>query len=128
MSNNIELQQIHIPLSPDKKEFWEALERDMQIIKPFVFDVLSQLAPREERIVKMRTGLSGKPPMAFKDIGTDFGVTGQRIRQIYWRAMDRLRTRLEIKITDFAAKISICFSPDGCLFELAKEFQKELLE
>lgn len=67
---------------------------------------LSELEPRERRIVVARFGFDGKPPRTFRELGTQMGVCKERIRQIQGRAMDKLRelaaeARLERTVGDW---------------------------
>ena len=52
---------------------------------------LKTLPEREERVIVMRYGLDGHAGMTRKAIGKEFGVSGERIRQIEAKAMRRLR-------------------------------------
>ena len=67
---------------------------------------LSELEPRERRIVVARFGFDGKPPRTFRELGSQMGVCKERIRQIQGRAMDKLRelaaeARLERTVGDW---------------------------
>ncbi len=67
---------------------------------------LSELEPRERRILVARFGFDGKPPRTFRELGTQMGVCKERIRQIQGRAMDKLRelaaeARLERTVGDW---------------------------
>ncbi len=53
---------------------------------------LSELEPRERKIVVARFGFDGKPPRTFRELGSQMGVCKERIRQIQGRAMEKLRT------------------------------------
>ncbi len=53
--------------------------------------VLSELTPREERIVRMRFGLGGTPEHTLEEVGKLFGVTRERIRQIEAKALRKLQ-------------------------------------
>jgi RNA polymerase primary sigma factor len=54
--------------------------------------VLASLSPREERVLKSRFGIDGKPAQTLKTIGEQFGVSKERIRQIEKKAIHRLRS------------------------------------
>ena len=56
-----------------------------------LMNVLSSLEEREAQVITMRFGLNGKAPMTLEAIGSDFGVTRERIRQIETKAMRKLR-------------------------------------
>jgi RNA polymerase primary sigma factor len=53
--------------------------------------VLSELTPREERILRMRFGVGTSAEHTLEEVGRQFGVTRERIRQIEARALDKLR-------------------------------------
>jgi RNA polymerase primary sigma factor len=53
--------------------------------------VLSTLAPREERVLKMRFGIGEHGNHTLEEVGQDFEVTRERIRQIEAKALRKLR-------------------------------------
>ena len=53
--------------------------------------VLSTLAPREERVLKMRFGIGERANHTLEEVGHDFEVTRERIRQIEAKALRKLR-------------------------------------
>jgi len=54
-------------------------------------DVLSTLTPREEKVLKMRFGIDEKKDHTLEEVGQDFDVTRERIRQIEAKALRKLR-------------------------------------
>jgi RNA polymerase primary sigma factor len=52
---------------------------------------LAQLSPREERILRMRFGIGEKRDCTLEEVGRDFKVTRERIRQIEAKALAKLR-------------------------------------
>lgn len=60
-------------------------------------DLLSILDPRETKIIHARFGLNGKRPMNLEEIGRDFGLTRERIRQLQNKALDKMRRALHRK-------------------------------
>jgi RNA polymerase primary sigma factor len=52
---------------------------------------LSQLSPREERVIRMRFGLGTSRDHTLEEVGQTFGVTRERIRQIEAKALRKLR-------------------------------------
>ena len=60
-------------------------------LKEMTEQVLNTLTPREERIIKMRFGLEDGTEHTLEEVGQNFGVTRQRIRQIEAKALRKLR-------------------------------------
>jgi RNA polymerase sigma factor (sigma-70 family) len=56
--------------------------------------VLSRLTPREQRILKMRHGIGVQDEMTLEQVGREFSLTRERIRQIEAQAKKKLRTGL----------------------------------
>jgi RNA polymerase primary sigma factor len=53
--------------------------------------VLTELAEREQRIIQLRFGLSDGHPRTLEEVGREFGVTRERIRQIESKTLAKLR-------------------------------------
>ena len=53
--------------------------------------VLSTLTPREEKVLRMRFGIGEKADHTLEEVGQDFLVTRERIRQIEAKALRKLR-------------------------------------
>jgi len=53
--------------------------------------VLSTLSPREEKVIRMRFGIGEKSDHTLEEVGQDFEVTRERIRQIEAKALRKLR-------------------------------------
>ena len=62
-----------------------------QLLKEQVREVLSSLSDREQKIIKMRFGLDGTKSHTLEEVGLEFAVTRERIRQIESSALRRLR-------------------------------------
>jgi RNA polymerase primary sigma factor len=56
-----------------------------------VNNVLHSLTPREERVLRMRFGIGEKSDHTLEEVGQDFEVTRERIRQIEAKALRKLR-------------------------------------
>ncbi|PLX93418.1 MAG: RNA polymerase sigma factor RpoD [Desulfuromonas sp.] len=54
-------------------------------------EVLSTLSPREEKVLRMRFGIGEKSDHTLEEVGQDFNVTRERIRQIEAKALRKLR-------------------------------------
>jgi len=62
-----------------------------QLLKENIEEVLSTLSDREAKVLKMRFGLDGYQPMTLEEVGKEFGVTRERIRQIEAKALRKLK-------------------------------------
>ena len=56
-------------------------------------DALEQLNPRMRRVLALRFGLDGEAPQTLEEVGTELGITRERVRQLETRALRELRTR-----------------------------------
>jgi len=68
-----------------------------QLLKEHVSQVLALLTPREQKILRMRFGLSDGRQHTLEEVGQEFGVTRERIRQIEAKALAKLRKHRESK-------------------------------
>ncbi len=62
-----------------------------QLLKEQVEDVLASLTPREARVLQLRFGLEDGRSRTLEEVGREFGVTRERIRQIEAKALRKLR-------------------------------------
>jgi RNA polymerase primary sigma factor len=53
--------------------------------------VLATLTPREEKVLRMRFGIGERSDHTLEEVGQDFEVTRERIRQIEAKALRKLR-------------------------------------
>ncbi len=73
-----------------------------QILKEYVGNILKDLDPREQKILKMRFGLEDGVTHTLEEVGEEFGVTRERIRQIESKALERIREHVDInKLRDY---------------------------
>ncbi len=68
-----------------------------QLLKERVQDVLSSLSDREQKIVRMRFGLDTGKSHTLEEVGQEFAVTRERIRQIEAKALAKLRKHKDAK-------------------------------
>ncbi len=68
-----------------------------QLLKEHVNNVLALLTPREQKILRMRFGLEDGRGHTLEEVGQEFGVTRERIRQIEAKALAKLRKHRESK-------------------------------
>ena len=62
-----------------------------QLLKEQIDDVLSSLTPREQRVLQLRFGLEDGRSRTLEEVGREFNVTRERIRQIEAKALRKLR-------------------------------------
>ncbi len=78
-------------ISPDKKLIRDSLRKEID-------RSLSTLSKREASIIRLYFGLNGKPPYSLEEIGKEFGLTRERVRQIKEKAIKRMKTTFRSKI------------------------------
>ena len=71
-------------LTPDKSAA-------LQLLRDYVQDIVSQLSPREKKILEMRFGLVDGVAHTLEEVGKEFEVTRERIRQIESKALEKIR-------------------------------------
>ncbi len=62
-----------------------------QLLKEQIEEVLSDLTPREQRVLRLRFGLEDGRSRTLEEVGQEFNVTRERIRQIEAKALRKLR-------------------------------------
>ena len=68
-----------------------------QLLKEQVQEILSSLSDREQKIVRMRFGLDNGKNHTLEEVGQEFAVTRERIRQIEAKALAKLRKHKDAK-------------------------------
>ena len=66
-------------------------EAGRQLLRQELMSVLKSLTPREERVITLRFGLDDGRPRTLEELGKEFNVTRERIRQIEAKALRKLR-------------------------------------
>jgi len=61
------------------------------MLKEQLISVLDTLTPREEKVLRLRYGLDDGRPRTLEEVGKEFNVTRERIRQIEAKALRKLR-------------------------------------
>ena len=68
-----------------------------QMLKEQIAEILSSLSEREQKVVKLRLGIGGGRPHTLEEVGAEFSVTRERIRQIEAKALSKLRKHKDTK-------------------------------
>ncbi len=63
----------------------------LQLLKDYVKEIVAQLSPREQKILEMRFGLVDGVAHTLEEVGQEFEVTRERIRQIESKALEKIR-------------------------------------
>jgi len=77
--------------SPDKSLLTDSLRKEIE-------RVLSTLTYREANIIRLYFGLNGKHPHTLEEIGEEFNLTRERVRQIKEKAIKRLKNATRCKL------------------------------
>ena len=68
-----------------------------QILKEQLASIIATLSDREQKIIKLRFGIGGERPHTLEEVGGEFSVTRERIRQIEAKALSKLRKHKDTK-------------------------------
>lgn len=61
------------------------------LIRNALYEAMSDLTDREERVIRLRYGFDDNKPRTLEEVGKEFGVTRERIRQIEAKAIKKLK-------------------------------------
>ena len=81
----------------DDKVVAPSLEAARTLLRERLGGILVDLTPREQKILRMRFGLEDGITHTLEEVGKEFGVTRERIRQIEAKALDRIRDHGSLK-------------------------------
>ena len=76
---------------PDEDASEPAEAASFTLLKEQLVEVLSTLTPREEKVLKLRFGIEDGRTRTLEEVGKEFNVTRERIRQIEAKALRKLR-------------------------------------
>ena len=76
---------------PDDEALSPADAASISLLKEQLAEVLKTLTPREEKVLSLRFGLEDGHPRTLEEVGKEFNVTRERIRQIEAKALRKLR-------------------------------------
>ncbi|MBP7992597.1 MAG: sigma-70 family RNA polymerase sigma factor, partial [Candidatus Magasanikbacteria bacterium] len=75
----------------DTKNISPSMAAGVELLKGYILDAIEDLAPRERKILEMRFGLVDGVTHTLEEVGKEFGVTRERIRQIEAKALDKIK-------------------------------------
>jgi len=81
----------------DEKAAPPSLEAGRRLLRERLKEILIDLTPREQKILAMRFGLEDGVTHTLEEVGKEFGVTRERIRQIEAKALERIREHGSLK-------------------------------
>ena len=81
----------------DEKVIAPSLEAARTLLRGRLNEILIDLTPREQKILAMRFGLEDGITHTLEEVGREFGVTRERIRQIEAKSLDRIREHHALK-------------------------------
>ncbi len=81
----------------DVKSVSPSMSAGRKLLRDHVGKILKYLLPREQKILEMRFGLTDGVGHTLEEVGQEFGVTRERIRQIEAKALEKIRENEEIR-------------------------------
>lgn len=75
----------------DNKMVMPSKQAARVLLKKYINEALEYLTPREQKILKIRFGLDDGITHTLEEVGQEFGVTRERIRQIEAKALEKIR-------------------------------------
>ncbi|PIZ92428.1 MAG: RNA polymerase sigma factor RpoD [Candidatus Magasanikbacteria bacterium CG_4_10_14_0_2_um_filter_41_10] len=74
----------------DVKNVSPAHAAGVELLKDYIEEAISELSPREQKILEMRFGLKDGVTHTLEEVGREFDVTRERIRQIEAKALEKI--------------------------------------
>ncbi len=81
----------------DDKEISPSLAAARTLLRSRIEEILIDLTPREQKILSMRFGLNDGITHTLEEVGQEFGVTRERIRQIEAKSLEKIREHRGLK-------------------------------
>ena len=81
----------------DTKTISPAKAASLRLLAEHVKSIIEELTPRERKILEMRFGLIDGVAHTLEEVGQEFGVTRERIRQIETKALEKIQQHLDMK-------------------------------
>ena len=86
----------------DKKTIPPDKVAALRLLRDHVKEIISDLTPREQKILEMRFGLTDGIAHTLEEVGQEFGVTRERIRQIEAKSLEKIAAKHGIaKLKDY---------------------------
>ena len=82
-------------LVPDKNAVSPSESLQSKSLIGDVDQVLSTLEPREADIIRLRFGLEGRDPLTLEEVGSQIGITRERVRQLQEQAIRHIRVNMK---------------------------------
>ncbi len=92
-----EKDSILVEFIEDEKVIPPSLEAARNLLRERLKEILVDLTPREQKILAMRFGLENGITHTLEEVGQEFGVTRERIRQIEAKSLERIREHRKLK-------------------------------
>jgi len=84
----------------DDKSLTPSQIASQTLLREKIKEILVDLTPREQKILKMRFGLEDGVTHTLEEVGKEFGVTRERIRQIEAKALLRIRSHVKSEMLE----------------------------
>ena len=81
----------------DEKGITPAQAAALRLLGDQIKEIIIDLQPREQKILKMRFGLDDGVTHTLEEVGNEFGITRERIRQIEFKALEKIRQHHNLK-------------------------------
>ncbi len=105
---NLEVVSLQTPVDEEEKtELGELIEDETALnpeetlmeesMKQQVEEIIKNLRPKEEKVIRLRFGLGEYPSKTLKQIGEEMGCTRERVRQIEARALRKMKEMMDEK-------------------------------
>ncbi len=81
----------------DEKGITPVQSAALRLLGDQIKEIVNDLQPREQKILRMRFGLDDGITHTLEEVGNEFGVTRERIRQIEFKALEKIRQHQHLK-------------------------------
>lgn len=81
----------------DEKGITPVQAASLRLLGDQIKEIINDLQPREQKILKMRFGLDDGVTHTLEEVGNEFGITRERIRQIEFKALEKIRQHHQLK-------------------------------